>query len=158
MQLSEHFTLGEFIKSQTASRLGLDNTPGNLAKESLRFWCHMIGEPVRKHFDAPVVITSGFRSTEVNKAIGGTEKSQHGKGEAADFEVVGYSNLEVASWIKESLKFDQLILEFWDGIDPYSGWVHCSIKIKTSIMRGEVLQAIVLNTGNIKYIRGLPVS
>jgi len=78
---------------------------------------------VRDKF-GPVIISSGYRSKELNAAIGGSVTSQHSIGEAADFEVPGLDNKKLADWIKDNLKFDQLILEFYKDGDPNSGWVH----------------------------------
>ena len=136
---------------ETAERLGLDNTPHTSAViDNLRRWCERIGEPVRAHFGKPVLISSGYRGEELNCAIGGADRSQHMIGEAADFEVVGYSNLEVAQYIAGGLLFDQLILELWDGSDPHSGWVHCSTTARRN--RGDTLQ-LVKGRG---YVKGLP--
>lgn len=151
MRLSPNFTLQEFTRSQTASRLGIDNTPNKDQVRSLGVWCEFVGEPVRKYFKSPVRISSGFRGRALNRAIGGAQNSQHQRGEAADFEVIGHSNLEVAQYIADELEFDQLILEFWDGKDPHSGWVHCSYSL--SQQRQEVLQ-MVKGKG---YMRGLPL-
>ena len=127
MQLSEHFTLNELTKSQTALRLGIDNTPNDEQIENLKALCENILEPVRDKY-GPLTPSSGFRSIPLCEAIKSSAKSQHAKGEAADFEVMGTDNLKLATWIKERLMFDQLILEFYKDGDPNSGWVHCSFK------------------------------
>jgi|TARA_R110000824_G_scaffold651_4_gene4028 zinc D-Ala-D-Ala carboxypeptidase len=113
------------VKSQTALRLGLDNTPDPDEMESLLALCENVLEPVRIHWAKPVVINSGFRSLRVNRAIGSRDSSQHAKGEAADIEIPGIDNLVLYYWIAEELDFDQLILEFYNG-EPSSGWVHVS--------------------------------
>tara|TARA_R100000315_G_C5194884_1_gene113994 strand:+ start:153 stop:614 length:462 start_codon:yes stop_codon:yes gene_type:complete len=125
MKLTPHFTLDEMVKSQTALRLGLDNTPDPDEMESLLALCENVLEPVRVHWDKPVVVNSGFRSLPVNRAIGSRDSSQHAKGEAADIEIPGIDNLVLYYWIAEELDFDQLILEFYNG-EPSSGWVHVS--------------------------------
>ena len=125
MKLTPHFTLDEMVKSQTALRLGLDNTPDPDEMESLLALCENVLEPVRIHWAKPVVINSGFRSLRVNRAIGSRDSSQHAKGEAADIEIPGIDNLVLYYWIAEELDFDQLILEFYNG-EPSSGWVHVS--------------------------------
>ena len=125
MKLTPHFTLDEMVKSQTALRLGLDNTPDTDEMESLLALCENVLEPVRVHWDKPVVVNSGFRSLPVNRAIGSKDSSQHAKGEAADIEIPGIDNLVLYYWIAEELDFDQLILEFYNG-EPSSGWVHVS--------------------------------
>jgi hypothetical protein len=73
-----------------------------------------------------VSISSGYRSEELCLAIGSKTTSQHAKGEAADFEIFGVSNKELADWIHYNVQYDQLILEYWKEEDPNSGWVHCS--------------------------------
>ena len=126
MQLSKHFTLEEFEKSQTATRKGIKNKAGSGEIKNLGDLCYEVLEPVRAKFDKPVTITSGYRSEELCEAIGSSKNSQHAKGEAADFEMFGVDNKELAKYIKNNLVFDQLILEFYNPDDPSSGWVHCS--------------------------------
>jgi hypothetical protein len=126
MLLSPHFSLHEFTRSQTASRLGIKNEPSEQHIYNLKIWCAKIGEPVRSHYGKPVIISSGYRCDDLNRAIGGSTGSQHRRGQAVDFEVAGVSNLNVAKWIEKNLEFDQLILEFYNICDPHSGWVHCS--------------------------------
>ena len=126
MKLSGHFSLAELTKSQTATRKGIDNKPTLEHIESLTELCVQILEPTRRNFGKPMVITSGYRSEELCEAIGSKSTSQHAKGEAADFEMFGIDNKELAKYIKNNLVFDQLILEFYNPDDPSSGWVHCS--------------------------------
>ena len=126
MKLSGHFSLSELTKSQTAVRKGIDNKPTLEHIENLTELCTHILEPTRRNFGKPMVITSGYRSEELCEAIGSSKNSQHAKGEAADFEMFGIDNKELAKYIKNNLVFDQLILEFYNPDDPSSGWVHCS--------------------------------
>ena len=84
MQLSKHFKLSEFTKSQTAARLGIDNTPPEEVIPKLTFLCSQILEPLREKIDKPIIVTSGYRCAELSKAIGSSENSQHTKGEAVD--------------------------------------------------------------------------
>ena len=126
MRLSGHFSLSELTKSQTATRKGIENTPLPEHIESLTDLCLQILEPTRRHFGKPMVITSGYRSTDLCIAIGSNPNSQHAKGEAADFEMFGEDNKALATFIKNELIYDQLILEYWKEGDPSSGWVHCS--------------------------------
>jgi|TARA_B110000208_G_C11596365_1_gene368297 hypothetical protein len=126
MKLSGHFSLAELTKSQTATRKGIDNKPTLEHIENLTELCVQILEPTRRNFGKPMVITSGYRSEELCEAIGSRTTSQHAKGEAADFEMFGIDNKELAKYIKNNLVFDQLILEFYNPDDPSSGWVHCS--------------------------------
>lgn len=85
-------------------------------------------------------ITSGYRSKELNTAIGGSETSDHCKGFAADFEVPGTDNKKLAEWIKDNLMFKQLILEFYEEGNPNSGWVHCSFEVGNN--NKQVLRAV----------------
>lgn len=124
MKLSANFSLAELIKSQTALRKGIDNTPDQPAIDNLEKLCTAILQPVRDHFGIPFTPSSGYRSPELCIAVGSTIKSQHAKGQAADFEVPGVSNMELAEWIRDNLEFDQLILECYTGGN--TGWVHCS--------------------------------
>ena len=148
MKLSQHFSYQEFIKSQTATRKGIKNEPDDAQLYSMKMVCMNILEPIRTTFERPVIITSGFRSPELCVAIGSSTNSQHAKGEAADFEIPGVSNKEVADWIHENLPNDQLILEFFDGKDPNSGWIHCSHKPEN---RGEYLIAYKDENNRTKY-------
>lgn len=125
-QLSPNFHLSEFLKSQTATRLGVDMTPPPEVVENLRNLCVAILQPVRDHFGRPVSVSSGWRPLKVNRAIGSSDGSQHVLGQAADFEIPGISNPVVAQWIEDNLIFDQLILEFYTQGDPNSGWIHAS--------------------------------
>ena len=126
MQLSGHFSLSELTKSQTAERKGIDNKPTLEHIENLTELCTQILEPTRRNFGKPMIITSGYRSEELCEAIGSVKTSQHAKGQAADFEMIGLDNKSLAKYIKNNLVFDQLILEFYTPNDPSSGWVHCS--------------------------------
>ena len=126
MKLGKYFSLSEMVKSQTAIRKGIDNLPNDEQVEALIELVENVLDPVREHFGRPVTVNSGFRGKKLNKAIGGSKFSQHCKGEAADIEIPGVSNPEVAEWIKNNLDFDQLILEFHTSGIPDSGWVHVS--------------------------------
>lgn len=126
MQLSKNFWLSEFTKSQTAARHGIDNTPNRRVIGRLKLLVENVLQPVRDEF-GPVTINSGYRSPELNNKIGSSSKSQHIRGEAADIELAGISNYELAKWIEDNLEYDQLILEMYDPDDgPNSGWVHVS--------------------------------
>ena len=125
MRLSTNFTLAEFTKSQTATRKGLDNTPGpeHLANATELF--RNVVQRVRENFGV-TVINSGYRGPALNEAVGGSSNSQHCKGEAVDIECPGTANETVAQWIADNLEFDQLILEFAEKGIPDAGWVHVS--------------------------------
>ena len=127
MKLSKNFTLKEFTKSQTAERRGIDNTPNDEHLENAEFLFGNVVQKVRDNF-GPTTINSGYRGPELNEAVGGSKKSQHCHGQAADIEVPGVSNYEVAKWITENCDFDQVILEFYTPGIPDSGWVHVSYK------------------------------
>lgn len=149
MKLSKNFSLSEFTKSQAAIRHGINNQPSPEQIESLRALCINVLQPVRDHHGA-VVITSGYRSPELNKLIGGSPKSQHMRAEAADIEVSGVSNRELAQWISDNTTFDQLILEFHDPEQgDNSGWVHVSHTTQ-GINRAERLTASRVN-GRVVY-------
>ena len=124
MKLSKNFSLEEMAKSQTALRKGIDNIPSPDKIEPLQLLCEKVLQPLRDHFDRPVMITSGYRSPELCVAIGSKISSQHTKGQAADFEIPGVSNMDVAEWIADNLEFDQLILECYTGGN--TGWIHVS--------------------------------
>jgi hypothetical protein len=126
MQLSKHFKLIEFTKSQTATRKGIKNEAGSGDIKNLGDVCYEILEPVRAKFDKPITVTSGYRSEALCEAIGSKKTSQHAKGQAVDFEIAGVPNIQVAYWIQANCDFDQLILEFYDPDDPAGGWIHCS--------------------------------
>ena len=148
MQLSENFSLTELTKSQTATRKGIDNAPSPEHQENLKRLCESILQRVRDHFGRVVSVSSGYRSAELCTAIGSKITSQHAKGEAADFEIYGLSNKELADWINENLYYDQLILECWKESDPNSGWVHCSFSLNGN--RKQYLKAYKEN-GRTKY-------
>ena len=149
MQLSKHFKLEEFEKSMTATRKGISNKAGSGEIKNLTDLCYGVLEKVRSKFEKPIKISSGFRSPELCEAIGSKPTSQHTKGEAADFEIAGVSNLQVALWIQNNTDFDQLILEYWKEGEPNSGWVHCSF------VEGSNRKQVLTYSG-YKYINGLP--
>jgi hypothetical protein len=152
MKLSKNFSLAEFTKSQTAERKGIDNTPQGEHMDAAVALFENVVQPVRDHF-GPTVINSGYRSPELNDAVGGSSKSQHCKGEAADIEVPGVANPELAQWIHDNLDFDQLILEFVTPGIPDSGWVHVSYKADGD-NRKSVLTAKRID-GKTVYEQGL---
>jgi zinc D-Ala-D-Ala carboxypeptidase len=129
MQLSANFQLKEFTRSQTASRLGIDNTPQGEHMENLKYVVEKICQPVREAFGKPVRINSGYRSPALNKAVGGSKTSQHCNGQAVDMEIDGVPNKVLADWITENCDFDQVILEFYNPAEgANSGWVHASVR------------------------------
>ena len=148
MKLSENFSLLELTKSQTAERKGIDNTPNPIHQDNLKLLCTHVLQPARDHFNRVVSVSSGYRSEELCFAIGSKVTSQHAKGQAADFEIFGLSNKELADYINENLDYDQLILEYWKESDPNSGWVHCSYSSNKN--RKQYLKAYKEN-GSTKY-------
>lgn len=128
-QLSPHFTLAEFTKSQWAERNGVPNVPNADEIAAMTALCLNVLEPVRMHFARPVVLSSGYRGEKVNRAVGGAPSSQHRFGEAADFEIPGIDNVVVAQWMWKKLQYDQLILEYYTPGKPSSGWIHVSYRV-----------------------------
>ena len=118
------FALKEFVKSNTAARLGINNNPSEDVKKNIELLVEKILDPLREKFGKPIIVTSGYRCKELNKAVGGAAKSQHMSGEAADIRTVEDSksaNKELFNLIIElGLPFDQLINEH-----DYD-WVHVS--------------------------------
>ena len=148
MKLSENFTLDELTKSQEAIRLGIPNEPSDEHVTNLILLCKNILQPLRNHFNIPVSISSGYRSAALCEAIGSSSKSQHTKGQAADFEIFGVHNKDLSDWIVKNLEYDQCILEFWNDKEPNSGWVHCSYSKDNN--RKQYLNAQKLN-GRVVY-------
>ena len=127
MQISKHFKLSEeFTKSQVATRKGIKNMPGSGDIKNLENVAYEILEPVRAKFEKPVMINSGYRCLELNRKIGSSDSSQHTKGMAVDFEIIGTPNIQVAYWVKNNCDFDQLILEFYKPDEDNAGWIHAS--------------------------------
>ena len=151
MRLSTNFTLEEFTRSQTAIRQNIDNTPTEEHSENLKLLCEMVLQPVRDHF-GPIAINSGYRGVVLNKTIGGSFKSQHCQGQAADIECPGTGNRHVADWISDNCTFDQLILEFHTPGIPDSGRVHVSFNRGSNRM--QRLRA-VKEDGKTVYKNGL---
>ena len=148
MKLTANFSLKELTASQTAERKGIDNTPSTEHQENLKKLCENVLQPIRDHFEQVVSVSSGYLSPEVCTAIGSKSTSQHARGEAADFEIFGVSNKELADWIHYNTNYDQLILEYWKESDPNSGWVHCSYSESNN--RRQYLRAYKEN-GKTKY-------
>ena len=151
VRLSQNFTIQEYIKSQTALRQGIDNTPTEEHMGNATALFRNVVQKVRDQFGV-TVINSGYRGEALNKAVGGSSTSQHCKGEAVDIECPGTPNYVVAKWIEDNLDFDQLILEFYTPGIPDSGWVHVSYKSEGN--RKSVLTAMKEN-GKTVYKPGL---
>jgi uncharacterized protein YcbK (DUF882 family) len=140
MNLTEHFTLEEMTASEYAARNGIKNNPSETAVQNLILLCQNVLEPLRQIVQKPVIIISGYRSKKLNVAIGGSSTSQHMKGQAADFIVVGLTVKEIFNIVAGQLPFDQLILE-------YGQWVHASFH---EPLRKDKLLAIYVN-GKTEY-------
>ena len=134
MRISKNFSLSEMVKSATAVRLNVDNSPNSVHLVNLTHLAIHILQPVRDQFGV-ITINSGYRSPALNSKVGGSKTSQHCNGQAADF----------AKWITKNLDFDQIILEFYDGKDPNSGWVHCSYNLMGN--RKKILTALKTKSG-----------
>ncbi len=152
MNLTRNFTLHEMTKSETALRYDLDNTPGETEIENLVLLCEKVLQPVRDYFGMGVKVNSGFRHPDVNRAVGGSTTSDHCKGFAADIEIPGIANTQLAEWIEYNCDFTQLILEFYTPGIPDSGWVHVSYNPEN--LKKQVLTATKQN-GKTVYLPGL---
>ncbi len=151
MQLSKNFNLVELTKSQTAERKGIANDPSPDHQENLRLLCERVLQPIRDHFNHVVTVSSGYRSSALCAAIGGSIDSQHTQGMAADFEIYGTPNNEVFNWVKENLMYDQMILEFWNEDEPNSGWLHVSYNPDSAENIKENLRAFKNEDNITKY-------
>jgi hypothetical protein len=152
MNLTANFTLSEMVKSETALRHDMDNTPGEAEIASLRLLCEKILQPVREHYGKGVKVNSGFRHPEVNAKVGGSKTSDHCKGQAADIEIPGVANADLAAHIVDTYKFTQVILEFYTPGVPDSGWVHVSYD--PANLKNQVLTA-TKEDGKTVYLPGL---
>jgi hypothetical protein len=154
MNLSANFSLKELTKSDTATRLGIDNTPDDEAIDNLKTLCDKVLQPVREHFGKSVTVNSGYRSPELNSspAVGGSKTSDHCKGMAADIEIAGIPNAELAQWIMDNLDYTQLILEFYTRGIGDSGWVH--ISYDPNNLKKQELTAVKV-AGKTQYLQGL---
>jgi zinc D-Ala-D-Ala carboxypeptidase len=152
MNLSKNFTLAEMTKSETALRHDMDNTPGEKEIGNLKLLCERVLQPIRDHYGKGVKVNSGFRHPEVNAKVGGSKTSDHCLGQAADIEIPGVANAELAEWIKDNLEFRQLILEFYTPGIPDSGWVHVSYVLEDN--KKQVMTA-TKKDGKTVYLPGL---
>jgi len=151
MKLSKNLSLAEVTKSTTAKRLGIDNTPDDWTKENLRQVALNIFQPLRDAFGCPIYVSSGYRSAELNTAIGGSKRSQHVEGRALDLDADVFgrcTNSEIFRYILNNLTFDQLIWEFGDEDNP--DWVHVSF-VYDGINRGRCLKAYRDDKGQVVY-------
>jgi len=161
MKISPNLTLSEITRSDTAKRQGIDNTPTFDHLENFKLLAEKVFEPIREHFGVPIFISSGYRSKELNKAMGGASKivngvyvptSQHCKGQAIDIDMDGINsevtNKMVFDFINDNLEFDQLIWEMGTDLNP--DWVHVSYVKKGN--RNQKLKA-VRSGGKTTYLK-----
>lgn len=147
ISLSKYLTIEQAIKSDTALRLGIDNTPNDEQLEALREWGIHIYDKIKGKF-TKCYTTSIFRCDDLNEAIGGALQSQHKKGEAGDIDSPSNAyNLEVFKWSLKNINFDQLIAEFPTESGP--SWLHFSYNPKNRglLNREDVLVATGKKTG-----------
>ena len=146
MKLSKNFTLSEITKSNTAKRLGIDNAPNQEHLNNMQILIRDLIQPLRDAL-GPIRITIGYRNPTLNRAIGGSTKSQHCKGQAVDIQFWKKGemcNKEIYDWVlKEGIEFDQMINEF------DFAWIHISLKEKGN--RKQVLEAYKDNDGDTAY-------
>ena len=154
MNLTKNFTLSEMLKSETALRHDMDNTPTQDVISNLQALAVNVLQPVREHFAKGIKVNSGYRSPDVNAKVGGSRTSDHCQGMAADIEIPGVPNHELAEYIAKNYKFTQVILEFYTQGIPDSGWVHVSYN--PSNLKCQTLTA-VKQEGKTVYLPGLRV-
>jgi hypothetical protein len=147
--ISENISFKEGTFSATATRLGLPNAPSKEHLANMQVLAKKIFQPLRVYVGGPIKINSFYRGPELNKAIGGSKKSQHCKGQAMDIDdVFGHkTNAQMYHWIKENLNYDQMIWEFGDEDNP--DWVHVSY-VDAETNRNRCLKAS-RNNGKTSY-------
>jgi len=147
--ISKHISDKESVYSRTALRLDIDNTPTKEHKQNMVKLAEEVFEPLRSYVGGPIKINSFYRSPKLNKAIGGSTKSQHCNGQAIDIDDTfgRATNAEMYRFIKDHLDFDQIIWEF--GNDKNPNWVHVSY-VSPQDNRNRCLQAYKEN-GKTKY-------
>ena len=151
MKLTANIPLDELTKSQVAERKGINNNPNPQQIENLKALATNVLQPIRSHYDKPLIISSGFRCAQLCVEIGSSINSQHVADDgaaAADFEIPGVDNRALATGIRSELEFDQLILEFYRDNEPTSGWIHCSYSSNSN--RNQSLRAF-REDGKVAY-------
>ena len=152
MKLSKNLSLAECTKSTTARRLGINNTPDDeWVIENLRAIAEHVFQPLREAFGCPIYVSSGYRGPELNRAIGGSKRSQHMEGRALDLDADvfgGCTNSEIFEWIRENVEFDQMVWEFGDSVNP--DWVHVSY-VHDGVNRKRCLRACRDDKGKTYY-------
>jgi hypothetical protein len=147
--ISKHISYKEGVHSITAIRKGIDNEPNEEQLANMKLVANNVFEPLRVFINGPIKVNSFFRSPDLNKAIGGSTKSQHCKGQAIDIDDTygKATNAEMYWWIKDNLDFDQMIWEFGNNDNP--DWVHVSY-VSSENNRNRCLKAYREN-GKTKY-------
>ena len=146
-QITKNFTLKELTYSATAVKKGIENKPTEEHYKNMVSLCKNVLQPLREKLGKPIAVNSCYRCPKLNAAVGGVKTSQHCNGQAADIEVMGMSNYDLACYIRDNFEFDQLILEFCDNLknDKNSGWVHVSYKDS-----GNRKQTLTINKSGTK--------
>lgn len=150
MKISEHLTLEEVTKSATATRLGISNIPSEEHLDNLKKLAIFVFEKIRSKFNTPIYIISGYRSKELNDAVGGATKSDHMNGMAIDIDMDGkgtVTNKQIFDYVRDNLQYKTLIWEFGDSNNP--DWVH--ISYDENDLKNTVLKAVKVD-GKTKYI------
>ena len=142
--ISKHISYKEATQSQTATRLGIPNVPSKYDVQNMQLLAEKVFEPLREFFDVPIYVSSFYRSKELNKAIGGSSRSQHCEGRAIDLDDVygGVTNAEMFQFITNILDYDCIIWEF--GNDENPAWVHVSY-VSEDQNRKQMLRATKKN-------------
>ena len=152
MNLTRNFTLAEMCKSETALRHDIPNEPGEAEIAAMQLLCEKVLQPIRDYYGMGVKVNSAYRHPDVNQKVGGSRNSDHTRGQAADIEIPGVANADLAQWIVDNLEFRQCILEFYTPGVPDSGWVHVSYVAEDN--KKQVLTATKEN-GKTVYLNGL---
>ena len=149
-KISNHISIAESTRSNTAARLGISNIPDGDTIDNMRKVAEKVFEPLREWVGEPIKINSFYRSPDLNAAIGGSKKSQHCKGQAIDIDdtYCSATNAEMFTYIKNNLDFDQLIWEFGNASNP--DWVHVSY-VSPEKNRNRILTASKDNNGKTVY-------
>lgn len=152
MKLSKNLSLSEVTKSQTAVRLGINNTPDDeWVIQNLKAIAEHVFQPLRDSFKCPIYVSSGYRGPELNRAIGGSKRSQHMEGRALDLDADVFGNCtnsQIFNWLRENVEFDQMVWEFGDDDNP--DWVHVSY-VYDGVNRKRCLRARRDDEGKVYY-------
>lgn len=151
-RFTEHFVLGEFVASPTATANNIPNTPLKCHITALQNLAVRCLEPTRQHFGLPIKISSGYRCPQLNALVKGVDNSQHMRGEAADITIPRShwpfcctTKEQIARmlfmWMKANIDYDQLILEHTR--DGKSWWVHVSCRIDFRKNRHQIISNLI---------------